>query len=72
MRKKYRMTDEDYQVVMDACRPVAMIALQCGPVASPQENANRAWQALGAKMGFDYLTVEADGPDAHDFTAEPR
>jgi hypothetical protein len=25
---------------------------------SPQENANRAWEALGRKMGFDYSTVQ--------------
>lgn len=28
------------------------------PPPSPQENANRAWQALGQELGFKWDTVE--------------
>ena len=70
-RTKYRMSDEDHDALMEACKPVAMIALQCGTPRSPQQNANDAWQRLGTKMGFDHMTVKPDGSDSHDFTAVP-
>ena len=56
-RTDYEMTEEDLSKLMAACKPVAMIALQCGTPASPQENANNAWKELGEKMGFDHTTV---------------
>lgn len=68
-RKKYRMREEDHATLMEACKPVAMIALQCGPIRSPQKNANDAWQRLGKKMGFEHMTVEPDGADTRNFTA---
>jgi hypothetical protein len=50
--KEYEMTERDYDQLIEACKPVPMIALQCGTPASPQENANSAWKKLGEKMGF--------------------
>jgi hypothetical protein len=71
-RTNYEMAEADLQKILDACKPVPMIALQCGEPSSPQENANRAWQALGQKMGFDYLTVEPiAGQGNRFFTAMP-
>jgi hypothetical protein len=57
MRKEYEMTQEQLDKLLDACKPVPMIMLQCGTPSSPQENANRAWKRLGEEMGFDYMTV---------------
>ena len=56
---------------MDACRPVRMIALQCGTPSSPQENANAAWSKLGKELDFDPMSVEpVIGKDTKFFSAE--
>ena len=61
MRKEYVMTQEQVDKIMHACRPVNMIALQCGNPPGRQENANDAWQSLGKEMGFKYMTVRPNG-----------
>jgi hypothetical protein len=58
MKTEYEMSEQDRQTLLDCSKAVPMIALQCGTPASPQENANRAWAALGEKMGFKPMTVE--------------
>jgi len=58
MKKEFEMSETDLKELMEACKSVPMIALQCGTPRSPQENANDAWNRLGEKMGFDGSTVE--------------
>lgn len=72
MRKNYEMTQAQLEKILEACKPVPAIMLQCGPLSSPQENANRAWQALGDELGFDHMTVEPTGRGDRFFTAEAR
>lgn len=59
-RKEFEMTDKDLTELVDACRPTPLMALGSGELicGTPQENANRAWQRLGEKMGFDGMTVK--------------
>lgn len=72
-RKQYEMTEEDLKELLEACKPVPMIALQCGSPSSPQENANNAWKALGNKMGFDSMSVEPVSSKGYRFfTAIPN
>lgn len=72
MRKEFEMTQADLEKILDACRPVPLIALQCGMPHSPQENANAAWAELGQRMGFDSVTVEpCPNKGNRFFTAEP-
>jgi len=71
-RTKYEMTEADLKGLIDACKstPCMMIGGSVG--SSPQENANRAWKALGKKMGFDSMTVEPiNGKGTRFFTAVP-
>lgn len=69
-RQDFEMTESDLANLMEACKPVPYIAAQCGPISSPQENANRAWQTLGNKLGFDSSTVQpVDGKGPRFFTA---
>ena len=71
-RTNYEMTQEDLDAILDACKPVPLIALHIGGgPRSPQERANSAWAALGKKMGFDHMTVQPTGKGDRFFTAIP-
>jgi hypothetical protein len=72
-RTEYEMSEDELAAILEACRPVPvmMIGGTVGP--SQQENANRAWAALGEKMGFDPMTVcPATGKGQRFFTAVPN
>lgn len=70
-RIKYEMTKSDLEKILEACKPVPMIMLQCGVGKSQQERINDAWADLGRRMGFDYTTVlPAEGGERF-FTAVP-
>lgn len=72
-RTNYEMGEADLAEILEACKPVPyLIVGGCAP-SSPQENANRAWAALGKKMGFDSMTVEPiQGKGMRFFTAVPN
>ena len=73
-RTEYKMTQADLDAILDACKPTRVMFLSGGtPMGgTPQENANRAWAALGAKMGFDYMTAQPiRGKGMLHFTAVP-
>jgi hypothetical protein len=71
MRKEFEMTDEQLAKLLDACKPVPCIMIGDYVPSSPQENANRAWKALGEELGFDYMSVRpTDGKGFNFFTAE--
>ena len=72
VRKEYEMTQEQLDTLLEACKPVPMIMLQCGEPPSAQENANAAWDLLGKKMGFDGSTVQPSGNGDRFFTAESK
>ncbi len=68
---RYTMTEKQHAKIMEACKPVPMIMLQCGEPSSPQENANRAWESLGRELGFDSKTVRpVRGEPDRVFTAD--
>ena len=71
MRQKFEMTEAQLQMLLEACRSGPLIALQCGMPPSPQERANRAWEALGKEMGFQHMTVEPAPGGQRFFTAIP-
>lgn len=70
-RKEYELTTAQFDKLLEACRSTPAIMLQCGPPSSPQENANRAWCALGTELGFDGMTVEPSSKGRRFFTAVP-
>ncbi len=71
--KQFEMTKDQHDKLMDACKSVPMIALQCGPTPSPQERANAAWKSLGDELGFDHMTVRpVTGRPETAFMAEPK
>ena len=70
-RQEFELTDEDFKILLNASKPVPYIAAggPYGEPASPQENANRAWAALGTRLGFDSMTVEPSPRGNRFFTA---
>lgn len=71
MRKEFEMTDEQHAKLLEACKPVPYMVFGGMAPPTPQENANAAWRALGAQMGFDGMSVEpVRGKGTKFFTAE--
>lgn len=67
---EFVLNDKNMQRLLDACKPVPAIALQCGPVINPQERANIVWAELGKEMGFKPMTVMRSSKGERYFTAE--
>src|SRR4051812_32181549 len=66
------MSEGDLETILAACKPVPAMMIGGTLPSSPQENANRAWAALGKKMGFDHMTVRPiSGKGDRFFTAVP-
>ena len=57
-RANYEMTQAQCDALLAAMKPVAYMVIGGRPPRSQQENANDAWAALGAQMGFDHMTVQ--------------
>ncbi len=71
-RIAFEMTPEQLTELLAHMKPVPLIMLQCGEPPSQQDNANRAWDRLGEKMGFDGATVQSSpGKGQRFFTAVP-
>lgn len=73
-KQQFRMTGEQLEKILDACKPTVAIwgsgGAPLGP--TPQENANNAWKVLGAEMGFVWDSCEpALTGDWRDFLATP-
>lgn len=71
MRKTFELTDEDLKTLLECSKQSPLVAINCGLPPSPQECANSVWARLGAKMGFQYMTVEPTRQGDKFFTAEP-
>ena len=72
-RVEFEMAEEDLAGIVKACQPVPYIIVGGHAPRSQQENANAAWEYLGNKLGFDFMTVEPV-PDkgVRFFTAERK
>ena len=68
--KKYRITEEELKILMEACKgfPVIMCGVDLGQ--SPQERVNNAWKALGKKYGFKWYTARSAETVPCEFIAE--
>lgn len=65
------MTQEQFDKLMEACKPVPYMVFGGIEPRSQQENANEAWKSLGNEMGFDYMTVRPANGDPKQFYADP-
>lgn len=69
-RQDFEMTQEQLDELLEAMKPVPMIALNCGSTPSTQDRANAAWEKLGKTMGFEHMTVMPNGRGDRFFSAE--
>lgn len=72
-RREYEITQEQLDALIEAGKPTPAMWLSGGTplFATLQENANRAWEALGDDLGFDWATVEASSKGQRFFLAVP-
>lgn len=71
--KEYEMSEEDLKTLKEASKPVPYIIVGGLAPPSQQEMANRAWERLGKKMGFDHMTVTPiRGKGNRFFSAVPK
>lgn len=73
-RREFEMTEDDYNGLIEACKPVPAMYLSGGApmFGTPQDNANAAWGRLGERMGFDGMSVEPSPKGGRFFTAVPK
>ena len=73
-RTEYEMTEADMEAILSASKSVPAMFLTGGTpmFGTPQENANRAWTALGKQLGFRPMTVRPSPKGQRFFTAEPE
>jgi hypothetical protein len=69
--KKYRLSEEQYDKLMEACKPVPYLVVGGYAPVSLQERANTAWQQVAADFKVKWDTIKPAGSDDHDFFAEP-
>jgi len=72
-RVEYEMSKTDLKKILENCKPVPCISFNGvnNAFSSPQENANRAWERLSKRMGFDAMTVRPSDKGSKFFTAIP-
>lgn len=71
-RTEYEMSEADLEKLLDACKSTPVMMIGGFALSTPQDNANRAWRALGKKLGFDGDSVRpVSGKGNRFFTAIP-
>lgn len=58
MRKEYELTERQFNLIMEASKPIPMVAIQAGLPMSQQERANRVWSVIAREVGCDMWTVK--------------
>jgi len=71
-RRNFTLTDDQYERLLNASRPVPYMIISGMEPATPQQNANDAWRAFGVELGFDWETVQKVGSDLRTFSAVPK
>lgn len=72
IRKEFEMSESDAKELMDACRPVPYMVFDGREPASVAENAARAWDRLGSRLGFVGSTARPiEGKGRNFFSAVP-
>jgi hypothetical protein len=73
MKQEFVMTEAELQAIYDISRnqtPVIFVGVWTG--LDNQERANKIWQVLGEKYGFEWDTAEPSGKGDRYFLAIPK
>ena len=70
MRQEYTVTDEEFERLMEAAKPVPYLVIGGHAPRSPQENANVVWQEIAKKRGVVWDSIQSSPKDIRIFTAE--
>ena len=69
---KYRMTDEEYNDLLEACKPVPYMVFGGVPPERPTDKAMRVWDRIAKRVGCIQSTIDSAGTgDDRDFVAMP-
>lgn len=68
-RCDFEMTEQQLQKLLEAMKPVPYMVIGGHAPRSQQENANDAWAALGAELGFEPMSVRPNGRGDRFFSA---
>lgn len=72
--KLYKLTDDQYNKLLEASKPQMAIALQCGdPLETQREQIMKIWQDVGEHHGCQWGTIcNARSSDPKEFLAIPK
>jgi hypothetical protein len=74
MKQEFEMTEDELQAIYDISRnqmPVMFIGVWTGG-ESKQEQANKLWQSMADKYGFEWDSVEPSAKGKRFFLATPK
>lgn len=71
-KREFMMSEEQFAKIVEASKPTPAVVIGGTMMPSPQSRANRAWQALGVEMGFDWETAEPSPAGDRYFLAVPQ
>lgn len=70
--KQYRMTDDEYNELVEACKPLVYIVAGSSELISPEKRAMIVWEKIAARVGCEVITIDSAGTgDEHDFIGVP-
>ena len=70
--KEFQLSETDYNLLMDASKPVPYMIVGGFEPTSPRQKAEEQWKRIGKEMGFKWETARpVRGKSDIFFTAEP-
>ncbi len=67
----FKLTQEEYDTLLFACRPVQLVGLQCGdPVLSQRETIKLAWERIAESYLVKYDSIKPSPLGDMHFEAE--
>lgn len=67
--KRYQLTDQEFEELMDASKPVPYLVFGGVPPDSPREKAERIWRRIAQRVGCKWESIKA-GDSEKEFIAE--
>jgi hypothetical protein len=72
VRRDYRLSDADYDRLIEASKPVMYLVANGSEPTSPRDAALRIWREIADREGFDVDSVKQGSDGNGHFTAIPK